>query len=313
MAAAIAPSPPPTEPIYIDGGSPEAQWDCETTWEDVALVIGLPKSWIEQLRAHGPPSELGAAWGWQTPADAWKNIRVCESEAVARKAVWLALLPVVNRPIEGYDPPVSLDDNLLLSLTALIIGKEPDDLFVTPMQCADPPWGKTRTERRLENLEYSTLQADWDLQEVQNRIASAKQRTDRLSRNAERKRQRQEQAAEQRQQEDRVAALMATVTELHKRLERVEQQRQAQASKETVLAPLEPVIWVILMDPDQRINGMHAEVSVRWSSVYVRDGEAMFRRDGTEYCLERSRLTPHLYLGHPSHRDDTDGDGDAFD
>lgn len=311
MAAEAAPAI--TGPIYVDGGSPEAQWDCETTWEDVALAIGLPKPWIEQLRAHGTPAEPGASWGWQNPADAWKAVRHWDSEHEVRNAVWTALLPVINRPVEGYVPPDGFDDNLLLSLTALIIGKEPDDLFVTPMQCADPPWGKTRTERRLENLEYSTLQVDWGLQEIRDRIASAKQRTDRLSRNAERKRHRQEREEGRRQQEERVAVLMATVAELNERLERVEQQRQAMADKEAALVSLEPVLRVILMDPDQRINGMHAEVSLRWSSVYVRNGEAMFGCDDTEYCLKRSHLTPHLYLGYRSHRDDSDGDGDPFD
>ena len=34
MATISTPSSPATELIYTDGGSPEAQWDCETTWED---------------------------------------------------------------------------------------------------------------------------------------------------------------------------------------------------------------------------------------------------------------------------------------
>lgn len=126
-------------------------------------------------------------------------------------------------------------------------------------------------------------------------------------------RQRQERGNERKQQEDKVGALMATVAKLTERLEQLKQQCQAQAGREMALAPLEPMLRVILMVPDQRINGMHAEVSVRWSSVYVRDGKAVFKVEGTEYCLERSRLTPHLYLGYLSRSDGSDVDGDVFD
>jgi hypothetical protein len=245
---------------------PEVQWDCETTWEDVAVTIGLPKPWIEQLRAHGTPVELGADWGWKTPAKAWKAIRHVDSEHAARNAVWIALVPVINQPIEGYVPPDDFDDELLLSLTALILGKQPDDVFETPMQCADPPWGRSRVLRKVENLEYSTLQIDWKIEALRDRLQYVKERTNKITKNMERKQRRAEEARKQAEDKQALAAMM-------------------------------PVLRVTIVSRERMVGGMHMVIRVQWSEVFARDGTARIKVDGEEFTLKQ--LCKGSYTAYP--------------
>lgn len=268
--------------LKLDDLRPQDKWDEETTWEEVAAAMDaagnppLPKAWIRGLKSTHPDN---ASHACPTPAHFWRKYwkpKGLNDWRGMQSCLWTTLRHVTSGDPEchyGKDANIGYRDaridDILVLLAGLNTGAKLDR---SPTCTVISPIDRTRTEQRLETLDYNTTQANWDIQELRERLNSVKERTTTLEKKAARKRHQQERA--RREQEER--------------------ERDAEALKR-----VEPVLSVVMMVPELMNNGMHGVVGVSWSHVRGKDGKAIFEFEGVNYELRRNKQNPRGgYTGH---------------
>lgn len=269
---------------------PQDKWDEETTWEEVAAKMDppMPQAWIRGLKSTDPGD---ASYTCPTPADFWRKYWKPESRlwgdwSGIQSCLWTRLNYVTFGDPDCYygkegnvgsydtDPRIS-------QIIALLAGLDANtDLNSAPTCTVSSPFDRTRTEQRLETLDYNTTQTDWDIQELQERLNSVKERTTTLEKKAARKRYQQERA--QQEQEKR--------------------EQNAEALKR-----VEPVLSVVMMVPELTDGGMHGIMKVPWSQVQGKNGKAIFEFQGVNYELRRNKFNSTGYTGHALESDWDEG------
>jgi len=263
-------------PLKLENLRPQDKWDEETTWEELGAAMDppMPQAWIRGLKSTHPDN---AKYACPTPAHFWRKNWSSSGRndwRGMRSCLWVTLGYVTFDDPERAKAGLGLPDTdpRIDQILALMAGLDADaNLNRTPTCTVTSPFDRTRTEQRLETLDYDTTQADWDIQALQEQLNSVKQWTAILEKRAERKRHRQEKAQEE--QEEAV--------------------RNTEALKR-----VEPILHVTLMVPELMDNGMHCVAELPWSHVQAKDGKAIFEFEGVNYELRRSKQNPQNYTGH---------------
>lgn len=255
------------------------KWDEDTLWGELAAAMNppMPQAWLRGLKSTHPDN---AAHACPTPAQFWRKYwdsSGCNDWGVMRRCLWTTLVHVTHDDPEcyyGQEGYIELSQNepRIDQIIALLAGLDADTNLDNALTCTViSPFDRTRTEQRMETLDYNTDQADRDIQALRERLNSVKERTTVLEKRAERKRHRQENA-----QEEQEEAL-----------------RNAEALKR-----VEPLLQVTMMVPALMDNGMHCIAEVPWSYVQTKDGKAVFKFEGDNYELRRNKYNPKGYTGH---------------
>jgi len=263
--------------LKLDDLRPQDKWDEETTWEELSAAMDppMPEAWIRGLKK----TDDDARYAFPTPAHFWRKYWKWSGKdwGGMQSALWCALSYVTfDDPDCDYGKVGNVgsadSDPRIDQILALMAGLDANaNLNSTPTCTVSSLFDRTRTEQRLETLDYNTTQADWDIQTLQERLRSVKQRTDILEKRGERKRYQQERA--QQEQEKR--------------------EQDAEALKR-----VEPVLSVVMMVPELMDGGMHGVVGVPWGRVRAKDGKAIFEIQGVNYELRRNKHNPNGYTGH---------------
>ena len=186
--------------LKLEDLRPQDRWDRETTWEELGESMNppMPQAWIRGLKKTDP--DIATSYASPTPADFWHKYwnpaRQNDWNAM-RSCLWVSLHYMTYGDLEchyGKEGNISHTSDLRIDqILALLAGLDANtDLNSTPMFTVNSPFNRTRNEQRLETLDYTTTQANWDLETLRERLHSVKHRMTILEKKAERKRYQQE-------------------------------------------------------------------------------------------------------------------------
>jgi len=273
------------------------------------MTLPMPQAWIWGLESTHLNNASNTCL---TPAHFWRKYwepQGMNDWKVMQSCLWTTINYVTFGDPDcdyGKEGNIGLPetDPRIDQILALMAGLDPDtNLNSTTMYTVISPLDRTRTEQRLETLDYDTTQADWDIQVLQKRFSLIRQRTTILEKRAEWKRHRQESAHErvslkelgERLDTDRIYFRKAMA-------ELSSEQRKSEGEakwNEEALRRVEPVLSVLMMVPALMDNGMHGVVKVPWSCVRAKEDKAIFEFEGVNYELRRNKQNSREgYTGH---------------
>jgi len=297
--------------LKLENLRPQDKWDEETTWEELAAAMNppMPQAWLRGLKSTHPDNATHACPNpvqfWRKYWDSsgyndWRGIQNC---------LWCTLVHVTYDDPEcyhGQEGCIELPQNepRIDQIIALLAGLDANTNLNSTLTCTViSPFDRTRTEQRMETLDYNTAQADWDIQALRERLNSVKERTTVLEKRAERKRHRQErQRLKELERLKELAEMLGHGTDFRKSMaefssELRKQEEEAQRNAEA-LKRVEPLLQVTMMVPELVTDCMHCIIKMPWSHVQAKDGKAIFEFDGVNYELRRHTLNSKAYTGH---------------
>lgn len=308
--------------LRLNDLQPQDMWNDETTWEEVTAAMDppMPKAWIRGLK--GTHSD-DASYIYPTPADFWRKYwkphgindwKVMRSHLwMMRSHLWMILSYVTfDDPECDYGKKCYVGgpdtDIRIGQIIALLAGLDTDtDLSSIPSCTVSSPFDRTRTEQRLETIDYNTTKADGDIQALQERLSSVRQRTTNLEKRDERKRHQQGKGQERQRLKELGEMLAASRTNFHKNMaefSRQQRKKEEEAKRNAeALRRVEPVLSVVMMIPELMDGEIHSMIKVPWSQVQAKDGKAIFEFEGINYELQWNKFNSTSYTGHAMESD----------